>query len=163
VKGVLFRRPVTPLRDGRYRVRLGEPERDALHGLCDELRELIEADDDAAIGRLYPAAYGDDADASAEYDGLVRGSLTAGKLESLRLVQETVEAERLDHEQLEAWCGALNDLRLVLGERIGVTEDMYVAGVDERDPRAPQYALYTWLTWLQGSVVEALASRLSDS
>jgi Domain of unknown function (DUF2017) len=159
VIGVPFRRPVTPLRDGGYRVRLGEPERDALHGLCDELRELIEADD-AATARLHPAAYRDDPQASEEYDRLVRGSLTAGRLESLRLVQETVEAERLDQEQLEAWCGALNDLRLVLGERIGVTEDMYETGLDPRDPRAQQYALYSWLTWLQGAVVEALASRL---
>ena len=75
------------------------------------------------------------------------------------MVDETSRAERVDHEQLEAWCGALND-RLVLGERLGVTEDLYVTGVRRNDPRAPQLALYGWLTWLQGEVVEALASRL---
>jgi Domain of unknown function (DUF2017) len=158
---VPFRRPVTPLRDGGYRLRLAERERDALYGLCDELRELIEADDDG-VARLFPPAYRDDEQASAEYDRLVRGSLTAGKLDSVRVVQETAEAERLDHEQLEAWCSALNDVRLVLGERLGVTEDLYETGVDPRDPRAAQFELYTWLTWLQGSVVEALASRLPD-
>lgn len=156
-----FRRPVTPLRDGGYRLRLGESERDAVSGLCDELRELIEADE--GVARLYPAAYRDDPKASEEYDQLVRGSLTSGRLETIRTVQETVEAERLDHEQLEAWCTALNDLRLVLGDRIGVTEELYERGFDPSDPRAQQYALYSWLTWLQGSIVEALASRLPDA
>jgi hypothetical protein len=158
-----FRPPVSPLRDGGYRLRLGDNERDALHGLCDELRELIEADDDEALGRLYPAAYGEDEEASAEYDQLVRGGLTAGKLESLRTVSQTAEAERLDHAQLEAWCGALNDLRLVLGERLGVTEGLYERGIDPGDPRAEQLGLYLWLTWLQGAAVDALASRLPDA
>ena len=156
-----WRAPVTPLRDGRYRLRLDAAERDALNGLCDELRELIEADD-AAVARLYPAAYGDDEQASAEFDEIVRSSLTSGRLEALRVVSETLEAERLDHEQLEAWCGALNDLRLVLGERLGVTEELYERGLDPRDPRAEQLGLYAWLTWLQGAVVDALASRLPD-
>jgi hypothetical protein len=66
----------------------------------------------------------------------------------------------LHHVQVEAWCGALNDLRLVLGERLGVTEELYEQGIDRNDPRAPELALYGWLTWLQGEVVEVLASRL---
>jgi hypothetical protein len=76
------------------------------------------------------------------------------------VVLETMDAHVLDHAQVEAWCGALNDARLVLGERLGVTEELYEAGIDRRDPRAPELALYSWLTWLQGEIVEALASRL---
>jgi hypothetical protein len=90
----------------------------------------------------------------------VRGELTSSRLAALLTVEATLEADRLDEEQLSAWCGALNDLRLVLGERLGVTEDLYEAGIDPRDPRAQELALYGWLTWLQGNVVEALASRL---
>ncbi len=48
----------------------------------------------------------------------------------------------------------------MLGERLGVTEDLYTDGIDPGDPRAPELALYGWLTWLQGELVEALASRL---
>jgi hypothetical protein len=154
-----WRGPVQPLRGGGYRLTLDGDERDALRGLCDQLRGLIE-EEDPGVGRLFPAAYRDDPVASAEYDGLVRGELVAGRLEALRVVEDTAGAERLDHEQLAAWCGALNDLRLVLGERLGVTEDLYVTGIRRNDPRAPQLALYGWLTWLQGEVVEALASRL---
>ena len=151
--------PVRPLRDGGYRLALSRAERDALRELCRELRELIGADDEA-VARLFPPAYRDDAAASAEYEQLVRSDLEAGRLDALRTVERTIAAKRLDEGELAAWCGALNDLRLVLGERLGVTEDLYERGIDPRDPRAPQLALYGWLTWLQGAVVEALASRL---
>jgi hypothetical protein len=156
---VAWRPPVRPLRGGGYGLHLGSDERRLLRGLCVELRELIGGADDS-VARLFPAAYRDDAEASAEYDRLVRDELVTGRLDALRTVEATIEAERLDEEQLDAWCGALNDLRLVLGERIGVTEDMYETAIDPRDPRAPELALYGWLTWLQGNVVEALASRL---
>ncbi|HEU5212051.1 MAG TPA: DUF2017 family protein, partial [Gaiellaceae bacterium] len=62
--------------------------------------------------------------------------------------------------QAAAWCGALNDARLVLGERLGVTEDLYENGIARDDPRARELAFYAWLTWLQGELVEALSSRL---
>ena len=156
---MLWRRPVEALPDGGYTLRLGAGERDALLGLFDELRELVEADD-AAVGRLFPSAFRDDAEASAEFDRLVRGELVSGRLAALDTVRRTVEADRLDEEQLAAWCGALNDLRLVFGERLGVTEETYERELDPSDPRAPELAVFGWLTWLQGSVVEALASRL---
>jgi hypothetical protein len=153
------RRPVQPLADGGYRLRLGADEREALLDLADELRDLIEAEDDG-VARLFPAAYRDDPEASGEFDRLVRGELVSGRLAALDVVRRTATAERLDEEQLAAWCGALNDLRLVLGERLGVTEDTYERALDPRDPRAPGLAVFGWLTWLQGNVVEALASRL---
>ena len=49
---------------------------------------------------------------------------------------------------------------VVLGERLGVTEELYEHGIDPNDPRAPELALYGWLTWLQGELIESLASRL---
>jgi hypothetical protein len=156
---VAFRDPVKPLRDGGYRVRLGDDERRTLGALLVELRGLIQGED-AAVSRLFPAAYRDDAEASEEYDRLVRGELVARRLEAIDTVETSIRADRLDEAQLAAWCGALNDLRLVLGEQLGVTEDLYEEGIRQDDPRAPGLALYGWLTWLQGHVVEALASRL---
>lgn len=156
---MLWRRPVEPLANGGYRLRLSAGEREVLRDLCDELRGLVEAED-ASVGRLFPAAFRDDPEASAEYDRLVRGELVSGRLAALQTVDRTIDADRLDEEQLGAWCGALNDLRLVLGERLGVTEDSYEQDLDPNDPRAPELAVFGWLTWLQGSAVEALASRL---
>jgi Domain of unknown function (DUF2017) len=151
--------PVRPLRKGGYRVNLDAFERETLRSLVAELRELIQLED-GSVARLFPAAYRDDPRASEEFADMTRGELAAGRLGALLTVEATLEADRLDEEQLAAWCGALNDLRLVLGERLGVTEDLYETGIDPRDPRARELALYGWLTWLQGNVVEALASRL---
>ena len=155
-----LRTPISPLRDGRYRLRLDEPERELVRGLCAELRELI-LQDDAAVGRLFPAAYRHDEEAAAEFARLVHGDLKRQRLDALDLVVRTVGEAVLDEAQAEAWCGALNDLRLVLGERLGVTEDLDLGAVALlRHPHARELALYGWLTYLQGATVEALASRL---
>ena len=152
---MLRRAPVEPLADGRYRLRLGAEERAVVGSLCSELRALIESDD-RAVPRLFPPAHRDDPAAAEEFDRLARDALVDGRLAALRTVDETLDAEVLDEEQLGAWCGALNDVRLVLGERIGVTEDM-----DESLFRtSADHALYGWLTWLQSATVDALASRL---
>ena len=150
--------PVRPLRDGGYRLRIGDEERELLRGLCADLRTLIQTDD-ASVTRLFPAAFRDDPEASAEYNRLVRDELVTGRLRALDTVEQTLAEAQLDHEQAEAWCGALNDLRLVLGERLGITED---AALERLARREPQYALYAWLTWLHGSTVDALASRLTS-
>jgi hypothetical protein len=151
-----IRRPIRPLPDGDYALALDEAEREVLRRLARELRELVE-DGDVAVSRLFPAAHPDDPEANAEYERLVGDSLRAGRIDALDRIDATAQGERLAHADVEAWCGVLNDLRLVLGERLGVTEDVYE---EEFDPRDPELALYGWLTWLQGEVVEALASRL---
>jgi hypothetical protein len=147
--------PVTPLRDGRYRLRLRAEERRLVGSLCDELRTLLETDD-RAVPRLFPPAHREDPETAADFDGIAREGLVAGRLATLETVNRTIDADILEEEQLQAWCGALNDLRLVLGERLGVTEEMdesvFVTSQD--------HALYGWLTWLQAATVEALASRL---
>ena len=55
---------------------------------------------------------------------------------------------------MQAWLGVLNDTRLVLGTRLGVTEEEHV--LDPADPDAGAYALYQWLTMVQGDLVQEL-------
>lgn len=155
----MFRRAVRPLPNGDFHLDLTHEERAAVADLAAGVRTLIQADDED-VKRLFPDAYRDDAAASADYRSLVHDDLVRGRLEAIDTVTATREAERIDAEQLGAWCGALNDVRLVLGERLGVTDDLYERGVDPSDSLAPQLALYGWLTWLQGEIVDALASRL---
>ena len=150
---------VRPLADGGYRVQLGRDERGLLDLLAAELVQLVTAED-TAVARLFPAAYRDDPAAEEEYRRLTRSSLADGRLRALETLRVTSGSDRLTQEEADAWCGALNDLRLVLGERLGVTEDLYADGLDSHDPRAPELAVYGWLTWLQSEVVEALTSRL---
>ena len=55
------------------------------------------------------------------------------------------------------WLTALNDLRLVLGTRLDVSEDD--DDVDPDDPDAPAHAVYHYLGLLLGEVVDALERR----
>jgi hypothetical protein len=63
---------------------------------------------------------------------------------------------KLSLEQADAWLSALNDVRLALGTTLSVAEDMPDELPDD-DPRAPHLGVYHWLTWMQESLVTALA------
>ena len=147
-------------RRGDFRLSLPEEERDILRSLPAELRRIL-ATDDPAVGRLFPPAYPDDPERNAEYLDLVREDLMAGRLESLRVMEATVDAEWVSEEELAAWLAALNDLRLVLGSRLEVTQDMDLEDVGAHGPRAPAYGLYLYLGWLQEQVVGALSTNAS--
>jgi hypothetical protein len=144
-------------RTGRFRLSLTKEEREVLRSLPGQLRELLGTDDPSLV-RLFPPAYRDDAASNAEYERLTRDSLISDRLEALRVMESTVDAEELSEEQLTAWLGALNDLRLVLGTRLDITEDSYAAELDPRDPRAPELALFAYLSWLQEQAVAALSA-----
>jgi hypothetical protein len=146
-------------RSGEIRLRLPQRERDILRELPGQLRRLLE-DDDPALERLFPPAYPDDEKDNDEYDRLVRGELLAGKHRALRILEETVDADRLDESQLTAWIGALNDLRLVLGTRLDVNEGTYTMPLDPRHPQAQELALFGYLTWLQEQAVQIQAAQL---
>lgn len=143
-------------RRGDFRLRLSRPERDVLRPLPAQLRDLL-GTDDPALRRLNPPAYADDSARQAEYDRLVRGDLHRERLEALATMERTIDAQRLSPEELTAWLGALNDLRLVLGTQLQVTEEMYEEGIPDDDPRSPAFGLYQYLGWLEEQVVEALA------
>ncbi len=156
-----FRRQIRRGRGGEILLRLREDERELLRTLCAELRVRIEedpADDD--LRRLFPPAHTDDADADDDYRRLVGNQLVNGRTQALETVQRTADSDSLSAAEAEAWLTVLNDLRLVLGTRLDVTEEMSF-DLDPSDPRTPELALYAYLSWLQEQLVEALASRLS--
>ena len=136
---------------GEYRLRLADEERVLLRSLLGQLRELL-GTDDPGLERVFPPAY-EDAEDERAYRELMRGELVAGRLEA-------VDAKQLSEDELTAWLAPLNDLRLVLGTRLGVTEELYERPFDPRDPDAPAFALYGWLGWLQEQAVRALSAEL---
>jgi Domain of unknown function (DUF2017) len=152
-----FQPRVARTRGGDFRLQLPAVERDMLRTLPSQLRELLGSGDPALV-RLHPPAHPDDPDLNAEYEALVREDLTARRLQALRVMEETIDAELLDRDQLTAWLAALNDLRLVLGTRLDVTEDMDPVRPDHPDAQA--HGLYGYLTLLEEQVVEALAADL---
>jgi hypothetical protein len=152
------RRGIERVRDGSYRVHLPLEERELLHALPAQLTGAL-GTDDPRLRRLFPAAY-EDAEAEDEYQQLVRPSLVDGRLAALRVLQETASEERIAEQELEAWLGALESLRLVLGTELEVTEEEGAGPLDPGDPEAPRRALYYWLSWLQEEAVAALAAGL---
>jgi hypothetical protein len=144
------------IRGGRFRLRLTDEEREVLRALPGQLREILHTDD-PSLRRLHPPAYQDDPERDAEYRRLVRDDLLRQRLQSLEVMEATIDAGTLDEEQLTAWLGAINDVRLVLGTRLDVTEEMYEEGIPPEDPRAATFALYQYLGWLEEQVVAALA------
>jgi hypothetical protein len=143
-------------RSGDYRLRLNDAERALLRMLHGELEALLDDPDDADLQRLFPPAH-DDREREAEYRELVHGQLVDGRRRALDTIERTLDADKLNAEEADAWLRVLNDLRLILGTRLDVTEDTMLADLDPTDPNAQQYAVYAYLSWLQEQLVAALS------
>jgi hypothetical protein len=154
-----FLRRVSRTGHGTFAVRLPAAERELLTNLVDQLRELLElTTDDPSVRRLFPTAYHDDPERDQEYQQLVRDELLERRLESLAVVEATASLDELDEAQLTSWLTALNDLRLVLGTRLDVSEDQ--DEVHDDHPDAPAMAVYGYLSGLLAEVVDALGEAL---
>ena len=145
------------LTDDGIDVSLPDDERDILATLLSQFRELLMIDDDPNLTRLKPVAHSDDPVVSREDTEMVGDQLLRQRLEAIEAVEGGLEGATLDDEGIAAWLQTINGLRLVLGERLDVTEDL---DVDQRDPEAPAYALYEWLGWLLEQLVRAAADDL---
>jgi hypothetical protein len=169
-------------RDGDVVVlRLHGQERTVLASLAAGLAEMLEPpdspDDDAdplaamvgmttgpvgvpadpALRRLLPDAY-DDPEGAAEFRRLTDASLRQDKVANLRRIVDGAAAVggvvRLASDDVGPWLSGLNDIRLVLGERLDMTEERkHLEGLDDDDPRLPLLAAYDWLSELQEMVI----------
>jgi hypothetical protein len=147
---------------GEFQVRIPQVERDVLRALPGQLRELLTGGADAsdpALRRLFPPAYPDEPALSEEFEQLVRDDLVEQRVEAIDTMERTIDAERLSEDELVSWLGAINDLRLVLGTRLDVTEDTTELEVPAGDPRAQMFALYGYLSYLEEEIVGALSGR----
>jgi hypothetical protein len=120
--------------------------------------------DDPALARLFPDGYTDDPEASADFRRYTEPGLRTAKRVALETVLATLAEPgggrlTLDATGADAWLRALNDTRLVLGERLGVTEewDEVVDALAEDDPRLVAFAVYDYLTSLQDTLIRALS------
>lgn len=141
---------------GDYEVRLPEEERALLRNVAPQLRQLLDGDlADPALRRLFPTAYADDPERDREYHALVRDELADRRRAAVDALIATLDERRLTEEQLLAWMSVVNDLRLVLGTRLDVSEDADPVP-DPDDPEAPLLVLYGYLGYLLESIVAAL-------
>jgi Domain of unknown function (DUF2017) len=119
--------------------------------------------DDPVLARLLPDGYRDDPEAASEFRRFTETSLRSAKVESAQMLLQTLPASggrvKLSQEQAEAWLRSLNDVRLALGVRLGVTDDFDALNEDVAadDPRHAYVQVYQWLAFLQESLVSALS------
>jgi hypothetical protein len=142
----------------RFSVRLGKHERNLLVELVRQSRTLLETEDpssDPAVARLFPAAYRDDPLRNLEYETSLGGAPRSGKLQALDTVERTANARALSEEDFLTWMGVVNDLRLVLGTRIEVTEESTEEDFAAGGPR-DAYHVYQFLGWVQQEMLVAL-------
>lgn len=114
---------------------------------------------DPVLARLFPSAYADDEQA-AEFRRYTEAGLRDGKRADAQTVLDTAKPGRLvlNAEEARAWLRALNDIRLTLGTRLEITEEMHeeIRAMSEDDPRYAAFVTYDWLTYLQDTLVRAL-------
>ncbi len=151
-------------------VTLDSNEVELLRRIPGELQDLLagpSSNDDPVYKRLFPAAYLDPTEENAEqeWQELVHPELLRQRIAALELVNTTLDravTERgraeveLGPEEVEAWLSVVNDARLALGTRLGVTEAAEAEEIDPSDPEAAAHAMYGWLTWLENDLVESL-------
>ena len=136
---------------------------DDLAGMLGALDGPASPPDDPVLARLLPDAYRDDPEAAGDFRRYTEEGLRSEKAEAARQVLGTLPERggrvRLSEEQGQVWARSLNDVRLALGVRLGITEDFedQLAGIAADDPRQPYFRLYDWLTYLQESLVRALS------
>jgi len=117
---------------------------------------------DPVVARLLPDAYQDDPEKAGEFRKYTESSLREAKKYFAQTLLETLPPEggkvRLTGDQARDWLRALNDIRLMFGVRLEVTEEFeeQLAALDPKDPRLAAFEVYGWLGMVQESLVHAL-------
>ena len=117
---------------------------------------------DPAVERLTPDVYPDDPDASREFRAVTRADLLRRRAHDARVVlDDLARVDRgldelapvdvaLEGESVEAWLRTLAAVRLVIANRLGISEDD-----EDRDPDDARYGVYDWLGFRLEGLVQA--------
>jgi uncharacterized protein DUF2017 len=118
---------------------------------------------DPVLARLLPDAYQDDPEAASEFRKYTESSLREAKKYFAQALLETLPPKggrvKLTADQARDWLRALNDVRLMFGVRLEVTEDFeeQLTSLDPKDPHVAAFQVYAWLGEVQESLVRAIA------
>ena len=164
---------------GRISLRLDDAEKQVLSQLFEQMDDLLkvpnfdkngdplarllnmdgstEISDDPALARLFPDGYSEDEHASADFRRFTEQDLRQAKLDALNdvrlMLMDLSGKSPVTPTQAKSWLKALNDLRLVLGTRLEITDE----GETDFDTDEPGIHLYNYLTYLQGTLLDALS------
>lgn len=170
--------------DHSYVAQFADSEREVLLNLCEQIIELLaertdhgnddplaamvgitshdSPPEDDVLHRLLPNAYADSVD-SSEFRRYTESTLRAKKQAHAIVMRIHLKSSEdgtvdLDHDNANSWLGAINDIRLALGVRLKVESNSHehLEILSPDDPLRGVYSVYTWLGWLQESLLAAL-------
>ena len=137
----------------------------ALVGLDPEAREPS----DRALRRLLPNVMKNDDDASLEFRRYTERSLRESKIGALKAAALSLDRDDLvlTPDDARHWATALNDVRLVLAERLDIRDDADADNIhlmqdwsQAEDVESYLALVYNFTTWLQESLVQAMVHSL---
>ena len=118
--------------------------------------------EDEVLLRLLPNAYADQVYAS-EFRRYTESTLRTKKQSHAMSMRIDLKSSpdgciEIDRAGAQAWLGAMNDIRLALGVRLKLQENTYedLENLAAEDSMRGVYAVYSWLGWLQESLLRAL-------
>jgi hypothetical protein len=160
--------PVMELLGERGGVRDAKDVKDDPSAVLDDLEQIFQQDtpetpEDPVVARLLPDAYQDDPEAAGEFRKYTESSLREAKKYFAQTLLDTLPPNggrvKLTGDQARDWLRALNDVRLMFGVRLEVTEDFedQLAALSPQDPKVAAFEVYGWLGAVQESLVQALA------
>src|SRR2546429_7502 len=118
--------------------------------------------EDPVLARLLPDGYRDDPESAGEFRKYTEPALRSAKHQAAQEMLDTLPEEggriQLTQDQALSWLKALNDVRLALGVRLGVTEEFEEqwSRLKPDDPQWSAFEVYAWLGAVQESLVQAL-------
>ncbi len=177
---------------GHLRAKLSAFEVDLLLSLLSQLDEMLGLDDmgaghggdpiaameaeasmkpldrtDPLVGRLFPDAYHDDPEASADFSRFteyeqrkLRGRDAAIVVGGLAKTENGELPLRVYPDEIEPWLRTLTALRLSLAMRLDIVDERSVErfeGLPADDPDAFGYSIYEWLGFALESLLQAVA------
>jgi len=142
-----------------------EPAQDAELAALEAMVQGPGADtppEDPVLARLLPDGYRDDPEAAGEFRKYTEPALRSAKHAAAQEMLDTLPEEggriQLTQDQAMSWLKALNDVRLALGVRLGVTEEFEEqwGRLKPDDPQWSAFEVYAWLGAVQESLVQAM-------
>lgn len=141
-----------------------EAEADALRRLISDYLTLLASETagtDPAVARLLPAASLEDEAVASSFRDLTESDLGAEKRSNAQTALASLGTSGgwegpVTPDQQDAWLPLLTDLRLIIGVREGVTEEIMDKPVDPSVPAHANLLLLHYLGALQQDLIEAI-------
>jgi hypothetical protein len=154
----MLRKPVKRTRGGRITWTLSDEERSVLLSTVEQMRTLLtHGADDPDLKRLFPTGYHEDGDADAFWQITMHDQLLERHLDALTVFEGALAETSMSSDEAESVLRAMNQIRLVLGTKLDVSEEDDLRELDPDDPDTPARAIYGYLGWLQEWMIEAIS------